>query len=131
MHDSGREGREGHQNAVNTLMKVSKRDLPQNTSERALRALSEKTPMKSPLRILLSDAVTRHLEAMGKECFLVIAKDKSDQHSGRMVIHLIPTTYNLANAGLRVAQGTSTEKRPRPAPEPSPAALTPAEIRMA
>ena len=85
----------------------------------------------SPVRILLSEAATQHLEAMGKDCFLVIAKDKSDQHSVRMVIHLVPCSYKLANAALRVAQGLSTEKRPRPSPAPSPAALTPAEIRMA
>jgi hypothetical protein len=42
MSDSGREGREGHHFAVNTLMNDSKKNLPQTTLERALRALSSK-----------------------------------------------------------------------------------------
>ena len=67
--------------------------------------------VSAPIRILLSEAVTRHLEAIGEECFMIVSKDKSDQHSGRTVLHLVPTTYKLANAAIRVATGISTERR--------------------
>jgi hypothetical protein len=73
---------------------------------------------ESNVRILLSERVTRHLENHGGECFLIVAKDKSDEHSGRMVLHLVPTTHKLANAAVRVARGLSKESRPKRAPAP-------------
>ena len=64
-------------------------------------------------RILLSEAASKHLEATGNTCFIVASMDKSDERSGRWVLHLVPSTYASANAAVRVATGQSAERRPR------------------
>lgn len=62
-------------------------------------------------RILLSEAASRHLDAIGEDCFVVTSFDRSDERSGRWVLHLIPCTLGQANSAVRVATGQSTERR--------------------
>lgn len=86
--------------------------------------------MSKPIRILLSEAATRHLEAAG-QCFHIIAKDMSDQHTGRMVLHLVPCSMRVARDAEAVLMGKARAVFPKVS-KPSPTApLTPAEIRMA
>lgn len=120
---------------------VSKRHTPIAIAQRGLSAptvpgaaMSFSPPIEvipGHTRILLSEAASRHLEAAGPECFVIVATDKSDQHSGRWVIHLMPCSYTLANSAVRVAQGLSTEKRPKPTPATPKPALTPKQLREA
>lgn len=51
MIEAGREGREGRLFCINPLMKVSKRNLPQKGSERALRALLPITLPSTGIRL--------------------------------------------------------------------------------
>ncbi len=73
----------------------------------------EQTEETKPVRILLSERASQHLEAIGQDCFIVTAKDKSDERSGRWIIHLMPCSYTQANSACRVARGESKESRPR------------------
>ena len=41
-------------------------------------------------RILLSDAASRHLEATGEACFVIVSKTRHPEKPGRWVIHLAP-----------------------------------------
>ena len=87
--------------------------------------------VSAPIRILLSEAVTTHLETHGGECFLVIAKDKSDQHTGRLVINLLPCSTRAARDAEAVATGKAKAAFPKPPKSPPAAPLTAAQIRSA
>jgi hypothetical protein len=69
------------------------------------------TPAPAPVRILLSEAASRHLSDTGHPCFAVVSFDRSDEHSGRWVIHLLPCSIAEANSAVRVARGISTERK--------------------
>jgi hypothetical protein len=65
----------------------------------------------APVRILLSEAASRHLSDTGHPCFAVVSFDRSDQHSGRWVIHLLPCSIAQANDAVHVAQGFAIDRR--------------------
>ena len=58
-------------------------------------------------RILLSEGASRHLDAAGHQAFAVIARDMSDDRTGRWVLHLIPCSLAQAQAACDVATGKS------------------------
>ena len=65
-------------------------------------------------RIKLSQQASDHLSQTGQPCFAVVAFDRSDERSGRWIVHLIPSTYARADAAIRVAKGITKESKPRP-----------------
>lgn len=71
-----------------------------------------------PIRVLLGEAASHHLDATSEDAFVVIAKDKSDDRSGRWVIHLLPCSIAQADAAVRVARGYSHERKPRTTSRP-------------
>lgn len=63
-------------------------------------------------RILLSKKASDYLDSLENPCFAVVSFDRSDDRSGRWVIHLTPCTHEQANSAVRVATGQSKERRP-------------------
>lgn len=58
-----------------------------------------------PVRILLSEAVSRHLTATGESAFVVIGKASLPDNPGRWALHLVPVDLQLACQACEVATG--------------------------
>jgi hypothetical protein len=67
--------------------------------------------MKSPIRILLSEAASRHLDAAGPQAFTIVHRDMSDGSTGRWVITLAPVEWRTAQDAASVLCGSATAKR--------------------
>lgn len=79
-------------------------------------ALEGMTKGEEVQRILLSKKASDYLDSLEDPCFAVVSFDRSDDRSGRWVIHLTPCTHEQANSAVRVARGQSKERRPTKAP---------------
>jgi hypothetical protein len=66
---------------------------------------------EKPVRILLSESASKHLDQTGENAFAVIAFDRSDQHSARWVMHLVPCSFAEADDAVHVAQGFAIDRR--------------------
>lgn len=58
------------------------------------------------VKILLSEAASKHLEATGETCFRIIAQDMSNDHTRRYVIHLAPCPLATARQAEGILLGT-------------------------
>lgn len=70
-------------------------------------------------RILLSEAASRHLEAVGSDCFMIVSKAKTPDVIGRWVIHLVPCSMKTARNAEAVLMGRAKATYPKP-PKPTP-----------
>jgi hypothetical protein len=71
-------------------------------------------PIESePIRILLSEATSRHLTETEESVFVVAAKAPHPDDPKRWILYLVPTSIPLADAAARVARGLSRESKPR------------------
>ena len=77
----------------------------------------EKVQTEKPLRILLSEAASKHLTATGERCFIVASRamrgTEEPDTAGRWAIWLTPCTIEQGNAAVRVATGQSLERKPK------------------
>jgi hypothetical protein len=74
--------------------------------------------MIEPIRILLSEAASRHLTETGEKCFAVIGKASHPDNPARWILYLMPCDIPTADAACRVARGISKERRPRDSTTP-------------
>jgi hypothetical protein len=69
------------------------------------------------VRILLSEAASRHLAATGERCFVIASRAmrgaEEPDTMGRWALYLVPCSLADANAAVRVARGISKESKPR------------------
>ncbi len=63
-------------------------------------------PKPEHVRILLSEAASKHLTDTGESVFMVIAKATHPEDPTRWVIHLVPIPKAQADGASRVALGT-------------------------
>jgi|GEM_PF-6463188 len=80
------------------------------------------------IRILLSEAASRHLDVAGPQAFAIVSRDMSDERTGRWVISLAPVEWETARDASAVLVGSAKAVRPKPAATPP---LTKREIRTA
>jgi hypothetical protein len=59
-----------------------------------------------PVRILLSEAASRHLSTTGENAFVLVGHATYPDDPKRWILYLLPTTVEAANAGTAVARGT-------------------------
>lgn len=78
-----------------------------------------------PVRILLSEAASRHLEGTGRRFFCICGMEPSADHPGRFIIYLMPWPDQLAAEASSVLLGTHRAVRietdlfhPQPSPHP-------------
>jgi hypothetical protein len=81
----------------------------ENFMQAVIEAQSPKPP--EPIRILLSEAASKHLDATGENAFAVVARGSWPDSPGRWVIYLLPCDIPTADAACRVARGISKERR--------------------
>jgi hypothetical protein len=74
---------------------------------------------RKPIRILLSEAASKHLEGTGETCFRIIAADMSNEHPGRFVIHLAPCSLGVARQAEGVLLGTHRAVKIKAREDPS------------
>jgi hypothetical protein len=70
---------------------------------------SETSP--GPIRILLGQAASDHLNAAGESCFAVVGRASYPDDPSRWVLHLQPCDIATADAAVAVAQGRATARR--------------------
>lgn len=84
------------------------------------------------LRICLSDAASKALEALGPHVLVIATPADAtapESMRGRYVLHAMPTTPERANAAYRAAQGLPPAKAPRGrAKSPSRPTTTPSVV---
>lgn len=64
---------------------------------------------RQPLRLILDPEQSKDLAEHG-EAFVVIGKGSYPDAAGRMTLHAVPTSIELANRAVRLARGTTTGK---------------------
>lgn len=73
--------------------------------------------MTLPIRILLSEAASRHLTATGEHAFIVASRAmrgvEEPDTAGRWALWLVPCSITTADAAVRVARGLTTERKQR------------------
>lgn len=78
--------------------------------------------MSEPIKILLSEQASRHLDATGERAFIVASRamrgTEEPETMGRWALHLVPCSIPQADAACRVARGLSKESKPRTPPQP-------------
>jgi hypothetical protein len=70
---------------------------------------SETSP--GPIRILLGQAASDHLNAAGESCFAVVGRASYPDDPARWVLHIIPASMATANDAVAVAQGRAAARK--------------------
>jgi hypothetical protein len=75
------------------------------------------TPPEGQVRILLSEAASKHLTETGEHAFVAASRvmrgAEEPETAGRWALYLIPCDIPDADAAIRVARGLSKESKPR------------------
>jgi hypothetical protein len=72
--------------------------------------------MSEPVRILLSEAASRHLSATGENAFLVAGRGSWPDQPDRWRLWLVPCPVKAANDAVRVARGEARAVRIKQSP---------------
>ncbi len=84
-------------------------------------------PQAGTVRLLLSEAASRHLSAAGETCFVIVHRVMRCEEpgtAGRYAIHLLPVPLEVARAAEAVAMGKARAVRVKaPTSAPKPEAL--------
>jgi hypothetical protein len=64
-----------------------------------------------PIRILLGQAASDHLNAAGESCFAVVGRASYPDDPARWVLHIIPASMATANDAVAVAQGRAAARK--------------------
>jgi hypothetical protein len=76
--------------------------------------------MNRPMRILLSEAASRHLTEAGGDAFLVVGRASYPDDPSRWILHIVPCDMATASAACEVALGQRKPGKRLPLTLPEP-----------